>query len=479
MIIGKKILFKYVLIIFLTTFTLSLIGLLTSRYSNFLNKPSFDSLASKQLDINDDFRGELLFSSPTSNSEFVEKILEKIESARYSIDIILYSFDHDRLLELLEIKKQEGLEINIILPKTKQDQYEKINSKYNFNIKMTGKDRESFVHHKFIVIDYGHENSNLVFTSSNMTDIQEKYDPGFILLTTDTNLVDVLFEEFKRINNNNYGYKKVFSKNYNPFAANINYNNGFVETWFSPGYNRNSVKYRIIELIESAEESVKIIGWRINDKDILNALVKQLNEGTKVTVLAGDYYFYDQNSIADNLREVQSNLNLENQVYSDSFYNLIFDLGILPFDPNLENDFNSFLHHHAMIVDDKYLVTGTNNWGYNGFYANDESVIVTDVKSLVSDFVNYFDYLKNDLVGQRMNYKIEKENIEFKNLPNEARLLVYIEESFPQKRGEICHSVKIENNVQTTIPKECFTNRTRLFILNNDNTLFGSDYLDY
>jgi phosphatidylserine/phosphatidylglycerophosphate/cardiolipin synthase-like enzyme len=122
----------------------------------------------------------------------------------------------------------------------------------------------------------------------------------------------------------------------------------------------------MIDLIEKSTKNIKILGWQINDRDIFNALSKKSLEGIKVVVLADDYYLWTDSSIINDLLYLQKN-NKNIEVVSDSYNNLLFYLGVWENDPSLNFDFNSFLHHHTLIIDDSIVVTGTNNWGLNGF----------------------------------------------------------------------------------------------------------------
>jgi phosphatidylserine/phosphatidylglycerophosphate/cardiolipin synthase-like enzyme len=426
----------------------------------------------------DYFSGSIYFNKIGDDSDFVDLLKNTISQANETIDIAIYSFEHHELLALLDQKKQEGVKIRIVIPYSKKNQHDNFFRDHKFDIKTIGKNDEHFMHHKFIVVDGYTENPKVVFGSSNFTDIQMKYDPGFMMYSENLEFASFFLMEFERVYDQKYGFKKMFISNFNPFYYRGDYSNGFLEIWFSPGYKKNSVKYRKLELIENAEKNIKILSWRFNDRDIMKALLKKMEQGVDIYILADDYYFYDNSSVLWTLREKQNKLGMTNKVFSDSFYNLFFDLGILSKSDYLNEDFNSFFHHHAMIVDEQILVTGTNNWGFRGFYVNDESIIVTDIKDLVADFVLYFDYVYRDLVGENIDFEIKNEILKITNLLNEEfNLLVYTEKSYPHKRGEVCHFIEGVNNLDSYyIPKKCLKDNNRFYILQKDSRIFGSFY---
>jgi phosphatidylserine/phosphatidylglycerophosphate/cardiolipin synthase-like enzyme len=414
---------------------------------------------------------QIYFNEIGDGQVFEELILGAVEQATQSIDVAIYSINYPKLVELLEMKHREGVEVRVIVPYSNYAQHFGVFFNSEFEIKTLGKDDDNFMHHKFLIAD----NEKIISGSANFTNIQFKYDPGYILETSDSEIVHSFREEFEMLWQGRFGYRKLFNKEYTPLAMSSEYQNGFFELWMSPGYRMNSVKYRKLDLIEQAQSSIKILGWRINDTKILSALNKKIKDGVEVEVLADDYYFYSEHSIVDNLLDIQRKSDFPINIHSDSFLNLVFEFGLLPIDETLDDDFNSFLHQHAMIIDDEILISGTNNWGFNGFYANDENVFVTDIKSLVSDFSDYYNGLKLKIAGTTIDYSIDESTIIFNQIPENLELIAYLEYSFPKKRGEICERIRLINN-QANISNECLQKNTRLFLVDEQNNLYSAFY---
>jgi len=242
------------------------------------------------------------------------------------------------------------------------------------------------MHHKFMIIDRNLDEGVLFFGSYNFTYLQEKYDPSFILKTQDVSFVRIFGKEFDSIKSGLHGKEKK-DQSINPFAARIEYANGFVEIWFSPGNESVNLKRRMSELIKSTEERIRMMIWLWTDrslaKDILN-----LDPKIKISIITDEVNINHESSIFKDLLKVGVEGNLE--VVTDEKRQ--FEI------QELRNDIlNSFLHHHALIIDDKVLVTGTSNWSSSGFFSNDESMIVSNVYSLVESFIDSFktNYLIN------------------------------------------------------------------------------------
>jgi phosphatidylserine/phosphatidylglycerophosphate/cardiolipin synthase-like enzyme len=476
----KRYFIKFIVIIF----AIFLLFLLFSYLFKFIKLDGNVYMPKHEKRINEDFVAKLFFNDVMGYKDHSKIVFDTIESAEKSIKIAVYSIENLGIVEILERKKQEGINVEIIVPISKRGQHKHVFDSTSLKLLELGKnysDSESdLMHHKFVLIDDDTENRNLLFSSSNLTVLQEKYDRNFLLKTSDEEMIKIFKHEFDLLSKQKHGVKKLFNKEYNPFSALFKYNNGFVELWFSPGYLKNSVKYRMLDLIKGAEENIKIIGWQVNDQDIYKALIQKIKQGVSVQIILDDYYDWGNNSIFNDMFLFKQNTQSKNiTLHTDSYINILFEKEIVYKDPNLISDFNSFVHHHTLIIDNETLVAGTNNWGLNGFYFNDESVLITNVADLVSDYVQYFNFLDNLIAGEELNFFLTADNKIFFNdfMSYDAyKIIVYIEKSHPHKVGEICLEFLISEIDQINIPEKCLTPTTKFFLINKNFDLLGSGY---
>lgn len=63
-----------------------------------------------------------------------------------------------------------------------------------------------------------------------------------------------------------------------------------------------------------------------------------------------------------------------------------------------DSSFNSFLHHHTLILDEEITVFGGNNWTTGGFFRNDESIMISNIESISKSFIRSY----------KMNYQFNK-----------------------------------------------------------------------
>lgn len=133
------------------------------------------------------------------------------------------------------------------------------------------------------------------------------------------------------------------------------------------------LKTLVLEQIQQATSSIQLaVAW-FTDQDILNVLVAKRQAGVRVVlVLSND---------SKNFTESYS-LN-----FSD-FKQLGGKLIVAE---------KGFMHHKFCIIDKATLLTGSANYTYNGFHKNSESIVLTDNKEAIADFLIQFSLLTGTL----------------------------------------------------------------------------------
>ncbi len=419
-----------------------------------------------------------LYSDNESNSKiFSDAIVGAINSANESIELAIYSIDIKEIINLLILKKKEGLSVKIVLPEKRRKEvggyFENSGVDLIFVGESSSEDNNSdLMHHKFLIIDSDTENRNIIFGALNFTDYQEKYDSSYIIQTYDKEIIKSFKNEFVLLAEGINSVKKLRNNSYKIFSKKINYENGYIELWFGPGLENFSVKQRMIELVSSAKQKINIIAWQFNDKLLFNSLTHMADAAINIKLISDDMFIWS------NLSAIKRTHNME--VLSDAFGNFLIK-GRMGLDNTIPTSFNPYIHYHFMIIDDSVLVTGTNNWGFAGFNLNDENILVTNISSLVHDFSKIFDfqYKKN------RNTKLNFENIDINTIrinqevPINSRIVFYIDDTRQkQKTYEVCYEQVIPDNHEITFPEYCNREHVLLFIVDDEDKLLSSDYLN-
>lgn len=485
----KKLFSRYPKIVIgvILSLTIFIIGLwfLSSSLSG-VHSGEFQMQAKHEVLTESELDAEIVFGEGDGDSKFKEFFLLKIHQAKKTISIAMYSIEDPEIISALQKKKDEGVKVEIVVPLRKEGQHSITFALTDLELIQVGRSaalseqeyQESpsgFMHHKFILIDAQTPDEQLVLSSSNLTKSQFLYDPGFALVTRDSDVIESFLVEFSKIKKSDTSLKKLRSGGYQPFALEKKYKDGLLNLWFSPGYLDNSVKTSMLDYIDQAESSIKVVGWVITDKEIWNAIIKKSREGIKVTVIVDDHFLWNGSSSVDiTMMHVLPNLTIA----SDSYVNLILEQGGI-LGVKVSDSFNSFLHHHTLLVDDTYLFMGTNNWSRGGFYLNDEATIFTSVPSLVNSYATELDRLEKQLVGNPFvaKYNPAQNILETQNLSEQAvTLIAYREESDPLWLGQKCGRF-IFGTEKISLEPGCVTSRTRIFALDKEGELVASTYL--
>lgn len=376
---------------------------LSSKISNKFSW-SWDYSFEKEIESTEFFSPEIIFNNELNTKIFEETLLKEIELAKKSIDVAIFSMDMPNVIEALIQKSRLGLDVTVIMPNSEKNVGQKSLKDTEVNLILSGDpvllsnenrgDIEELMHHKFVIIDAGRDTQKLITGPTNFTILQQKFDPGFLMVLNNPEIIEIYKIEFENLHKGIRGTEKV-RKIGSPLSRKINYKNGFVEIWMGPGISENSLKTRIIELIESADKNIKVMVWYFNDRVIGDALRRAAIRGVNVKILFDDYLLEEQD-LARGLIEFDKNTNFPLVAIEDGKRQEL----LKPFADELSiiDDFNTFLHHHTMIIDDEIVLTGTANWTYNGFFRNDENILVTNVPEVVErfgqNFEFHFDYLK-------------------------------------------------------------------------------------
>lgn len=337
--------------------------------------------------VDEPFSGQIYFNDQLGQNLLSGLVIGLIDQAQASIELSLYSFGDKNIRDSLYRAANRGVLVKIILSDKRQATHDQIFINLPDNIvRLDVASDTGYMHHKFLLIDRGQPTGQLLFSSYNFTELQDKYDPSFLLISQRPELVDSFGREFDRLLSGQHGRAKLaIGQSY--LVDSFSYPNGFLEIWFPPQAGRNGLRDRMISLIKAARKNIKGMTWHFTDSQIARELLA-IAKKSPVAIIVDDFNWDEPESVK-NILEVNHlpKLNVltdakRNQEISQDFN---------------EPELNSFLHHHLLIIDDDIAIFGTNNWSAGGFFRNDESVIISDIDLLVNPFRQsfLFNYEKN------------------------------------------------------------------------------------
>lgn len=332
------------------------------------------------------FSGQLYFNDQLGQNKLSGIVVEAINQAQSTIELAVYSFDDKNIKDSIYQAAFRGVKVKIILSAERQVVHHQLFNDLPNNIELIDIVSEpGYMHHKFLLIDRGQPEGQLLFGSYNFTSLQDKYDPSFLLVSQRSELIDSFGQEIDRLIDNNNGRSKISVKNY--LVDRFQYQDGFLEVWFGPQKRSKGLKERMLSLIDGSRDNLKAMIWNFTDQDIALAILRKARR-QPVSLLVDDINWFKNNSVS---KIMSKSLFNKLEVITDAKRN--YEVQKL----SGQAELNSFLHHHMLLIDNEIIIFGTNNWSSRGFYENDESVMISNIKSLVYPFEQsfLFNYEKN------------------------------------------------------------------------------------
>ncbi len=291
------------------------------------------------------------------------KLAEAINGARLSVDVAVYSMSLWSVRDALIDALHRGVIVRIVMESKNMDR--KVPQELlSAGITIIGDRREGLMHDKFVIID----RSELWLGSMNFT-IGGGYEDNNNLMR---------FYAPKLIENYQREFDEMFIDDH--FGADIRsdtpnvatYVNGtLVETYFSPDDGVSDV---IVDLINSAQESIFFMAFSFTSDSISEALQARTAEGV---VVAG---VMDES-------QIRSNQGGEFDVLSQAGLDIRKD-GI-----------EGLMHHKVFIIDEKIVITGSYNFSRSAEERNDENIIVIYNTDIAREFLKEFARVQAEAVG--------------------------------------------------------------------------------
>ena len=153
--------------------------------------------------------------------------------------------------------------------------------------------------------------------------------------------------------------------------------------YFSP---KDKSATRIVQLIKEAKTYIYIPAFLITHTNIANELINAKTRGVDVRIII------DANSTGTR----------------NSKHGLLRRSGILLKTENYAGK----LHAKTIIIDDKYLITGSMNFSNSGENKNDENLLVIKNSKIAKAHKNFFLYLWTIIPNKYLKYNARSESLE-------------------------------------------------------------------
>ena len=139
--------------------------------------------------------------------------------------------------------------------------------------------------------------------------------------------------------------------------------------YFSPG---DKCKNAIIQHLGLAQQHVDICVFTISDDDIANKILDIHKRGINVRIITDNDKVNDRGSDIHMLS--QAGINTKTDSTDDH------------------------MHHKFALIDHRFLINGSFNWTRSASERNQENVVITNNKALITKFADYYDKLWDEMM---------------------------------------------------------------------------------
>lgn len=286
-------------------------------------------------------------------------LVNALNQASSSIDMAIYALSLDTITQSLLAAHQRNITVRVL---TDSDhlQWDAFQTLINAGITVKGDERSALMHNKFTIID-----RNEVWTGSmNLT-----YSGAY---RNHENLV--------RINNHqaalNYSeeFEQLWAGIHNQANVVSNYlllDNTPIDIHFSPDDRFRET--RLLPLLKQATQSVHMMAFAFTSEAIATELLQLKAKGVEIKIVVDKGQSGQSSSQYDDLLAQHVDIVQDGHAHK--------------------------LHHKVIIIDQRYVVTGSYNFSQNAEKRNDENSLVIDNPILAQQFAAEF----NAIYSQGIN----------------------------------------------------------------------------
>jgi phosphatidylserine/phosphatidylglycerophosphate/cardiolipin synthase-like enzyme len=296
---------------------------------------------------------------PSTNTQtsFGIELIRLINNAQHEIKFAIYGLrGQEEILKALMLAKKRGVEIKGVVDSDShgENYYDDTHLLYQyFDIKS---DHISYImHNKFFIFD-----DNIVWTgSANLSDTGTGgYNANNVVVIDDKKIASIYEDEFDQM----FHKKKFNNKKYEHSHKNIKTSDSTIGVFFSP--KSNTYEEGIKELVKNAKKYIYIPIFYLTHEDLSYELIKAYKRGVDIKIIL------DATAARNNY----------------SKHKLLREEGI---EVKVEN-FGGKMHAKSMIIDDKYIVSGSMNFTKAGNSKNDENTLIIKNEKLAKQYKEYF-----------------------------------------------------------------------------------------
>lgn len=288
-------------------------------------------------------------------------LIQKINAAQNAIHIAAFEFDLTPVAEALIAARQRGLDVRWVtddehgLDADEEPGRGQFAVLQNSGIEVRADNRSALMHNKFIIFDY-----QTVWTgSTNLTQNGIFKQENNVVVIHSPAVAAIYEREFQEMWDGQFGPKS--PSQLSEQSVNVN----GTQIWVVFTSEDGALEQAIIPIVNFAQSSVRFLAFSFTDFPLANAMIERARNGVSV---AGVYENVGSDTDA-------------------SEFDTLTCAGIA-----VRRDGNpNFMHNKVIIVDERFVITGSLNFSTSAEESNDENVIILDNPDIASLYMREFE----------------------------------------------------------------------------------------
>jgi phosphatidylserine/phosphatidylglycerophosphate/cardiolipin synthase-like enzyme len=291
-------------------------------------------------------------------------LIEKINAAKTSIHIASFEFDLTPVAEALIAAKQRGVDVRWVTDNESglaadaepgRGQFAMLQQK---GIEVRSDTRSALMHNKFWIFD-----GKTAWTGSTNITVSGVFQQNNNTVVIESPEVAAIYErEFAEMWEGQYGPSSPSTADQQSVVV----NGTPLQVYFSA---EDDVMTRIIPYVRGAQSSIRFFAFSFTDQPLAQAMIDRAGTGVDV---AGVFEKVGSETESSQLRTL----------YCAKL-------------PARQDGNPRFLHDKVIVVDNRYVITGSFNFSANATESNDENVIIIDNPQIASLYMQEFERIWN------------------------------------------------------------------------------------
>ena len=315
---------------------------------------------------------------------FCKTVVDLINSSEKSLDMAIYDWNNNpEVMKALAKAKERNVKIRVIYDKRTGDNYYPETYEFVKTLENTRSDEiegrknltSMLMHNKFIIAD----NAKVLTGSMNFSRTGlSGFNANNLVVINSADAANYFKDEFEQMYSGRFHTLKQKSEKSNSFII----DNSNVRIYFSP--QDKTVERALIPLIDNAKNYIYLPVFVLTHKKMTDALIRAKNRGVDVKII----------------------LDATSTRAQHSAHNIIREAGI----PLKTENYAGKVHNKSMIIDDRYVVTGSMNFSNSGENKNDENCIIIENSEIAKFYRGYFEFLWKKIPDIYLKYSVRPES---------------------------------------------------------------------